>query len=330
MAHEITSTDRAMFNRTPAWHGLGDVVDRDMNAAEGLGFLGMDWTVSSRPLFAQVEQEGMQVMRAVETHKAQVRDDNGDTLGVVGEGFRTVQNSELAALADALAGEGGCTVESMGSLRGGRRVWILAKGASFDIGKGDEHAPYLVLANGHDGSMSLRALPTTVRVVCANTLALALEGRAGGYTFRHTAGLSVRLDDVRAALRNWGHAIEADRARAASMAEHRLTRDQVQDLWLGAIMRADGPITMDPKTPAEERRRARVESSIAHMARVFDAEASRFGANAYTAVNAATHWIQHERGRLEGEARAASRLFGDYAQMSADVFRSAERMLATA
>ena len=328
MGHEITTTDSALFVGQAAWHGLGMVVPETMSAAEGLTKCGMDWEVCTVPVFAQADHEGMKVMQRIETHRAQVRSDTGSVLGVVGEGFATVQNRELAAMADMLAGEGGCKIESMGSLRGGRRVWILARGESFDIGqRRDEHAPYLCLANGHDGSLSLRVLPTTVRVVCANTLGWALAaGRDAGYTLRHTSGLGLRLDDVRNALRNWRTQIDGDRARSERLSTHRLSREQVQDLWLGAIMLADGPVTVDPKTDADARRLRRAQGAVAHMAKTFDREASLYGANAYTAANAATQWLQHERGRLTGEARAASRLFGDYARMSARVMQHAERM----
>ncbi len=322
MAHEITSTDTAMFVKQAAWHGLGTVVPDTMSAGDGLRFIGMDWEVNSAPIALQ------ETGREIASHRAQVRSDNNAILGIVSSGYSTVQNSSLAAIADAMAGEGGCKVESMGSLRGGRRVWILARAESYDVMPGDEHVPYVCLCNGHDGSLSLRVLPTAVRVVCANTLSMALgHGGNVGYTFRHTSGLSVRLDEVREALARFRDNSDRTRERSKWLASHKLTREQVQDLWLNALTLADGPINPTPETEGEQRRYNRAFAAMAHMSETFDREARTYGDNAYTAVNAATQWLQHERGRLAGDARAASRLFGDYARYTARTFANAEEMV---
>jgi len=328
MAHEIESTDTALYVKKAAWHGLGTVVPETLGAREGMRLIGLDWDVVQQPLWVEGSKTTDQGMfLKVDSHIAQVRSDTKEILGVVSAGFQTVQNSTLADIADALDGTGQCKVESMGSMRNGKRVWILARGTSFDVGRGDSHYPYVCLANGHDGSLSLRVLPTTVRVVCANTLAMALGNNTSGFTLRHTANVALRIEDVRQAMQQFAQHTDAARERAQRLSTIDLTRDQIQELWLSAIQLTDGAIEMNPTDAKGERRKAKAIEAIAHMSETFDREAKDFGANAYVAANAATQWIQHERGRLTGDARAASNLFGHYAAASQMVVRKAQQLI---
>lgn len=327
MAHEITSTDHLVLAQQRAWHGLGTIVADAPSPADALTLARLDWTVSlSGPIVGafddgtSLEHDGNCLIK---------RDDTNTVLGCVGSGFVPVQNSTLAEVADALGSTGEVKVETAGSLNGGKRVWFLLRADSIDIGdRGDEHVPYVLLANGHDGSLALRCLPTMVRVVCANTWAAAdRRGRGVGYTFRHTAGIAGRVSEMKAALRTWRSARDAQIERLEDLAKASITRDQIRDLWVRVIEACDGPLPATPTTPAEQRRRDRAAESLAYMAKVFDREASTFGGNALVAANAATHWIEHARGRLDGEARVSSRLFGDYGKMVDQTIRTAEHLV---
>ena len=207
-------------------------------------------------------------------------------------------------------------------------MWFLLRGQSIDVGRGDEHVPYVMLANGHDGSLSLRCYPTMVRVVCANTWrAASSEAGESGFTFRHTSGINLRADEIKGVLKRWRTSRDEQAARLDSLAAASLNRDQIRELWIRVIEACDGPLPGTPTTPAEQRRRDRAAESLAYMSQVFDREASRFGGNALVAANAATNWIEHSRGRLDGEARLSSRLFGDYGKMVDQTFRTAEHLV---
>jgi phage/plasmid-like protein (TIGR03299 family) len=327
MAHEITSTDHLMLAGEKAWHGLGTLVADAPTPADALTLARLDWTVSKSGPIVGAWDDGTSMDWG--GHSLIRRDDNNTVLGCVGSGFVPVQNATLAEVAEALGTTGEVRVETAGSLNGGRRVWFLLRSDSIDIGdRGDEHVPYVLLANGHDGSLALRCLPTMVRVVCANTWRAADEsGRQIGYTFRHTAGVAGRIDEMKTALSLWRKQRDQQIARLNRLAEASISRDAIRELWVRVIEACDGPLPATPTTPAEQRRRDRAAESLAYMAETFDREASRFGGTALVAANAATNWIEHARGRLDGDARISSRLFGDYATMTDAAFRTAEHLV---
>lgn len=126
-----------------------------------------------------------------------------DRLGVVGERYRVFQNEQLFAFGDALL-DGGGQWETAGSIMGGRRVFGSLK-LDHNIvldpeGAADEIFPYLLVTAGHDGSFSIVAMTTPVRVVCQNTLGLALEGVKQAFKMRHTDKVDGRVAEAKKAL----------------------------------------------------------------------------------------------------------------------------------
>lgn len=327
MAHEITDRDHLVLTGEKAWHGLGTVVEHAPTAMEALRIARLDWTVSmSGPIHGTWSDDSGSDWS---DHRLIRRDDTREVFACVGSGYTPVQNNKLAELADALGGQGMVKIESAGSLNAGRRVWFLLRSQSVEIGRGDEHVPYVMLANSHDGSISLRCYPTVVRVVCANTWRAADKGAgASGYAFRHTSNVSVRVEEIKDCLRQWGQARDVQVGRLNKLAAASISREQIQELWVRVIEACDGPLPGTPTSPGEQRRRDRAAESLAYMARVFDKESSRFGANALVAANAATNWIEHGRGKLDGEARLNSRLFGHYGQLIDQAFTTTEAMMA--
>jgi phage/plasmid-like protein (TIGR03299 family) len=224
MAHELDfSRGRAAYFGAfePAWHRLGVTIDHAADSAEARRLALLDWTVEARGL---VTVDG----KPITTHVANVRSDTGAVLGVVGEGYTPLQNDEAFDFMDSLVGEKLAMYHTAGALKGGRKVWMLAKiPKEYRIGGEDVVEPYVLLTNAHDGSRALRMLATTVRVVCQNTLNLALSRAAGGISIRHTGGLPQRVDEARRALgiickRTDSFAVEAQR-----MADCKLSRDRV-------------------------------------------------------------------------------------------------------
>lgn len=199
MAHEIDmSTGRAAVFVTgePAWHRLGVNVAAAQTSDEAIKLAGLDWTVEAKPLAAAID--GGQ-WAPVFDRVANVRTDTNSVLGIVGHTYRVFQNREAFDFMDTLVGEKLAMFETAGSLKGGRRVWMLARiPGEYRAGSDDVIKPYVLLTNTHDGTQTLRMIPTTVRVVCANTLNLAL-GRAGGegLSIWHTESLSLRIEAAR-------------------------------------------------------------------------------------------------------------------------------------
>lgn len=223
MAHLITDADTMMFASTVPWHGLGTFVgDKDVDSATALQASGLDWLVEKYAITEVgkltseelVEDEDgnvvdanstvgerRQVVNPTSAYSAIVRNDTGTILGTVGRQYTPVQNVDAFAFMDAVAnGPEGIRYNTAGSLRGGRTVWLLARLTDkvVRVGKNDDVTePYLLLANTHDGRGSLRALFTTVRVVCNNTLQMALGAGTGqGIALRHTGSIHGRVAEA--------------------------------------------------------------------------------------------------------------------------------------
>lgn len=158
------------------WHGLGVQVDPRIGVDGMLEAAGLAWTVSKRALYTQGTGRSGGRRIAVPGHMALVRDTDDSVLSVVGSRWHPLQNRDALAFFDSFVQAGGATMETAGSLMGGRLVWGLARlGADFDAGRGDPVRGYLLLVSPHESGRAIVAKTTHIRVVCANTLALALR-----------------------------------------------------------------------------------------------------------------------------------------------------------
>jgi phage/plasmid-like protein (TIGR03299 family) len=169
MAHAFES---GFFVNTPAWHGLGNVIHEAPTVQEGIIQAGLQWDVKLENLFMK---DGRSV-----THNAVIREDNNKVLGVVGPNWTPLQNLEAFDFFNSFLEEGHVKLESAGSLREGKIVWVLAKlsGAEGEVIKGDKIERYFLLSNGHDGKRAVSMGFTDVRVVCQNTLEMADRSEA--------------------------------------------------------------------------------------------------------------------------------------------------------
>ena len=171
--------ESGFFYREPAWHKQGVVVDHVLTAAEAIELIG-DWTVITCPLFAEIEQGGVKTLYPVDGAFATVRTDTNAVLGIVGSRYHPVQNRDLFKFFDPVVDrETGTFYHTGGVLQGGKKIWILAKvpGDFYVPGVEDDLIEnYVLLCSSHDGSLVVMAKHTPVRVVCANTLAMALHG----------------------------------------------------------------------------------------------------------------------------------------------------------
>ena len=148
----------------------------------------LNWTVSHRPL-SFVGNDGQPV--PIEEKVAVVRDDTGAFLGTVSPSYETVQNSDLLKLVNPLVEEGLLTIENMGYLNHGARVFAQAKvNQEFEV-IGEDYKGYITLLNGHTGNCAVAIGSTLTRVICGNTFATAYKDI--GERYRHTEGVSARV-----------------------------------------------------------------------------------------------------------------------------------------
>ena len=182
-----------MFSvRETPWHGLGRIVMDAPASREALELAGLDWQVESRNIYSGTGS-------MIPGYRANVRSTDDSVLGVVSDRYRIVQNEEAFQFTDDLLGEG-VTYETAGSLQGGKKVWMLARLPRKYLIAGDQVAPYLVIFNSHDGSSGVKVAMTPIRVVCQNTLNLALNTAKRSWTARHTENVLLRVQDARETL----------------------------------------------------------------------------------------------------------------------------------
>jgi phage/plasmid-like protein (TIGR03299 family) len=185
--------DKMMFNKANGvpWHGLGTPVNGLATAEQAIVAAGLDWNVNVEDMALAADG------RKVPNHFAVVRSDNRAVLGVVGNRFEPLQNRKAFAAFDAPVGAGEAIYETAGSLGIGEKVWLLAKlPDSFEVVPGDVVKKYVLLAMGHDGSMSVKLGKTAVRCVCENTLNLALSAKDNFISIRHTGDVSKRTQEA--------------------------------------------------------------------------------------------------------------------------------------
>ena len=182
----MSANVETMFSvREKPWHGLGTIIQEAVCSEQALHLAGLDWEVNQEPVMYNGKNTGYQF---------NVRSSDKSVLGVVGGRYKPVQNSAAFAFTDELIG-GDVRYETAGSLASGKRVWMLAKMPDTRI-LDDVVEPFLCLTNSHDGFGSMKVCMTPVRVVCQNTLNLALQGAKRTWNVRHSGNIENKLAEA--------------------------------------------------------------------------------------------------------------------------------------
>ena len=219
--------------------------------------------------------------------KANLRETDNQVLGVVTDRYKVVQNEDAFAFTDALLGEG-ITYETAGSLQGGRRTWMLARLPQHYIISGDEITPYLVFMNSHDGTGAIKAAMTPIRVVCQNTLNLALSTARRSWSTNHTGDISGKLEDAKNTLL-YAERYMAELGKTIDKLNHqKLSDKQVYD-YINALF----PLA-DNASELQKKNLLRLKEDM--KARYFDApDLQHVGKNAYRFINAVSDFATHAK-----------------------------------
>lgn len=183
------NVEKMFYVRETPWHGLGTKVMEAPASEEALKIAGLDWKVLQEPIYTMGKEQ-------IEGFKVNVRDTDRRVLGVVSDRYKIVQNQEAFSFTDELLGEG-VRYETAGSLQNGRKVWLLARMPHEYIISGERITPYLVFFNSHDGSGAIKAALTPIRVVCQNTLNLALSTAKRSWSMIHTGNIQGKIQEAR-------------------------------------------------------------------------------------------------------------------------------------
>lgn len=323
MSHEITTredgTAEAAFAIKSAWHGLGTVVDHAMSSAEAIELAQLDWEVVQRsvaysePKIIQTsegEVEG-QGWNEVPDLRANIREDTGLFLGTVSDRYKIVQNREAFQFMDRLVESGQLQYETEFSLNGGKRVVITARLPEVDvIADGDQLERFILMSMAHDGTAAIKFGVTSVRTVCANTLALALA--SDGKTIRdlsvsHTGKIEDRLQKAKAILGLANSGFDQFAAIGRELATRILSRDE-WEAYLNVLCPV--PAKIDPDwTERRERNIVETRDQIAACFRNDRNSLDGIQGTAWAAFNAVTEHVDHLPRRGASQQRKAEARF---------------------
>jgi len=308
MSHEVETM--AYAGELP-WHGLGARVDEDVSVKKMLEAAGLNWRVSKLPL--QTELPSGEMM-TIQNKFALVRDTDDRFFSVCSEAWTPLQPEDTIGFMREYVEAGGAKLETAGSLRGGRTVWGLAKlDHSFSVKKDDVVEGYLLITSPMEVGRSTQVRTTTVRVVCANTLAMAESASEFHYSQNHLTEF-----DVSAAKEKIGeaheHLVQAEK-RFKTIAKLKLSiEDAIREVIVPVIM---------PDVAANENYDDIMlpEAQPKVLSEILNSMENAPGAvkgTGWGVLNGVTHWGDHVAGR-NAAARMQRSWIGDIARHKQNV-----------
>jgi phage/plasmid-like protein (TIGR03299 family) len=274
----MSANVETMFSvREKPWHGLGTIVADAPKSEEALRLAGLDWKVEQMPIYTPHGK--------VDGYKANVRSTDRQVLGVVTDRYKVIQNTEAFAFTDELLGAG-VRYETAGSLQGGKKIWLLARMPREFIIAGERISPYLVFSNTHDGSGAVRVAVTPIRVVCNNTLNLALNTAARSFSMVHTGDIRGKISEAKQTLFMADKYMENLGREFEKLRKQKITDQQVKE-YIEILL----PLEKDASlTTAKNTKRLREDLAT----RYYDApDLKNVGNNAYRFINAVSDFATH-------------------------------------
>lgn len=318
MAHNlnIVNGKASMFyNGVKPWHSLGTKVEGLLTSAEAIVAAGLDYTVEKIPVQYIFNGE----VKTNDSHFNTVRTDTGDALGVVGKRYEVLQNKGAFSLFDAIASTKDAIYETAGALGKGEKVWLLAKLPGYIRTVGDDVTEkYLLLSNSHDGSGSVQVMFSPIRVVCQNTLNVAIKQKLRSINLRHTANIGEKVKLAQEALgimsQQFSIFEEASQKLASVQVTHKTLKEYVVSTGLV-------PTVLDEKDQS-----SRARNIMEQVSNLFErgkgAELDGARGTLWGAFNAVAEYVDHYRGPSL-ENRAQSLLYGSGANLKQEAFERA-------
>ena len=307
MAHEVESM--AWAHEVP-WHGLGNKVEGSISVDDMLVAAGLNWTVEQKECFAEIDGKKIAVGR-----KALVRSSDHKILSVTGDNWKPFQNKDALEFFREYTEAGGATLETAGSLRGGKIVWGLARVATgFTINGNDHVKGYILLVSPHEVGQAITVRTTSVRVVCANTLAMAGGAKGAGSEYRQshvknfdTAAAKATVELVKEQIA--GMKLEAEALQKLKLSEYDTVR------FLATFFQ---PMTEEETALKVEKQRTELlindpslqNTQLQGVLWATDKAPGATKGNGWGVLNGVTYWADHMAGR-GSDARLFNSWLGD-------------------
>lgn len=319
MAHMVESM--AFVNQVP-WHGLGNQLVAGQSLEAWQTAAGMDWEIKESPVRFMTESIGsLGNIMSFPENKVLFRSDTNAPLSVVGQRYQVVQPNEILAFYKDLTEVAGYELETAGVLKGGRKLWALARtGQSSTLKGNDTVNGYLLLATACDGTLATTAQFTSVRVVCNNTLAVALAGGSGAVKVPHSTTFDPQA--VKAQLGVSVSSWDSFMYRMKGLSERKVKSTEAFNYFLRVF------------TSEQNKSGAGVtnERSMAKAMALY--EGAGKGANlasskgtAFGLLNSVTEFVDHERRAMSTDHRLDSAWFGQGATLKQKALDQAVMMI---
>jgi len=279
------------YSGSTPWHGLGKritdpAVRQSLPAAMQLA--GIDFEAARQPLYLG---DGRQVTERYAIVRNTSDGSPAPVLGTVGPDYTVCQYREALGLMQPLLSDHGVTIETVGALGQGEVAWLLCKLPDTTItpAPGDDVRGYFLVRASHDGSTAVTARPTPIRVVCQNTLGLALSGSRSLISLRHTASITQRIRDAQNLIKALHDAMSRAGETYAQLAERRITAAQLAE-YLTELLPNDRPDGTASPT-LDTRRRTIARLTVAG----YGADGDANGCSLWGAANAVAEYLDHVR-----------------------------------
>ena len=309
MAHLVEQM--AYVGQQP-WHKLGNNLPANQPLEVWAQQAGMDWQIKESPVRFMADSIGnLGTIHSFPDQKVLYRSDTKEALSVVSQRYQIVQPREVLEFYRDLTEMSGYELETAGVLKGGRKFWALARtGQSVALKGNDVVNGYLLLATSCDGTLATTATPTTIRVVCNNTLTIALNGASQAIKVPH----STRFDQ-QAVKQQLGIAVsqwDGFMYRMRTLAERKVKSHEAMNYFLRVLCDVQ-PGMADLSGLANERALKKVQALYDGNGRGAELDSAK--GTAWGLLNAVTEYVDHEKRARSDEHRMDSALFGQGANV---------------
>lgn len=309
MAHLV---QKMAYVGAEPWHGLGNRLPTKQSIEVWQKAAGMNWQIEETPVRFMADSVGaLSCIHSFEEQKVLYRSDSKEALSVVSQRYQVVQPREVLEFYRDLTEVSGYELETAGVLKGGRKFWALARtGQSTALKGNDEVKGYLLLATSCDGSLATTATPTTIRVVCNNTLAIAVNGAPQAIKVPHSTRFDAQSvkQQLGIAVSQW----DGFMYRMRMLAERKVKSHEAMHYFL-RVMCDVQPGGIEPPGLANERALKRVQALYDGQGKGAELEAAK--GTAWGLLNAVTEYVDHERRARSNEYRMDSAWFGQGAAL---------------
>ncbi len=318
MAHEV---EQMFVVGAAPWHNLGRKFEVPPSLEEALVAAGLDWKVTTEPLFSGAKEQ----VEAMLTR----RSSDNSILGVVGPTYTPLQNTEAFDFFKPFIDEKAAQIETAGSLRHGKRVWVLAKinRDPMVIKGNDVVEKYVLLSNSHDGTLAVRVGFTPVRVVCNNTLSMAINSEASKLIrIKHTKNVAANLESVQEIMNLADSEFEATANQYRMLTQKDINSKDLEK-YVKLVFNTTAKLVEAGGNVEELNNKRIIQQIVPLFEKGRGNDMKEIKGTMWAAYNAVNEYLQYERGS-DNSNRMDNMWFGDSARLNKKALETALIMAA--